>query len=115
MRAAAQRAWVAVQIPDGRVLGRHGQRGVELRAGGVEAAEIRVRDVRDEGGRGGGRVCRGGEGGGEEEDVGAAEGLVQPVERVEGPDGHGEGPGEVDALVEVGRLEVRAGDERLEG
>lgn len=115
VRAAAQRARVAVQIADGRVLGRHGQRGVEFRAGGVEAAEVRVGDVRHEGGRGGGRVCRRGEGGREEEHVGAAERLVQPVERVQRPDGHGERPGEVDALVEVRRLEVRAGDERLEG
>lgn len=52
--AAAKGARMAVQFFDGRVLGddRHGR--VEFRAGGVEAAEVREGDVRDEGGGGDG-------------------------------------------------------------
>lgn len=67
---------MAVQVADGRVFWCEGQSGVEFRPRGIETAEVGIRDVRHKGGSSSGRMSRVGEGGGEEEGVGAAERLV---------------------------------------
>lgn len=109
-----QRSRVAVEGCNGRIARDDRKGSVEIRARGVEAGEEGGGDLRDKGGGGGWLVSRLGDGRREEEDVRTAERLVQPVERVEGPQGYGEGLGKAHAVVEVGCLEVWRRDERVQ-